>query len=118
MSDRDERERLARLRDRQLQSRDPQIKQRKLQGHISQQWKSTKPPTFWEMVKKIPYSVRGAMIGAAIGVVVWIVLNQVWNSPWANMAALVVALVLTIFGIVLGQGFDAREELKDELRRW
>ena len=119
MSDKkDELERLARLRDRQLQSRDPHAKQKKTQSVISQQWQKQKKITLRDMANNLSYTVKGAVIGALAGIAIWIVLALVLTSSWVDLAGLAASVILAVLGVVIGQGFDAREEMKDVLKRW
>lgn len=119
MSNQDEIERLQRLRDRQLRARDPLAYNNQLQRRISVQHKKARSQrlTFRDIIDAIPFKWRGLIIGALAGLVVWIVvtlLATVWIelSRWADIIGVVAIFVLAVTGLIIGHGFDTREELK------
>ena len=111
----DEIERLQRLRDRQLDARDPQTHQKNIQRIISQKRGSNaaKRITFKDVIDAIPYKWRGVTLGAALGIAIWIILTVLVAAAWIDLAGLAAIAILAIAGFIFGQAFDTREELKD-----
>ncbi len=114
MSHQDEIERIKQLRDRQLAARDPLAHDNRLQHKISQQHRHhRKIVTFNDVLERIPWKVWGAMVGALAGLVVWVVLTLVWESSWVDLIGIAGAVILAITGVIIGQAFDVRDELRD-----
>jgi uncharacterized protein YacL len=109
----DEIERLTRLRDRQLNARDPMAHNTQLQHRISGQRRGKKKMSFEDMLKAIPRKWWGLIIGLAAGVVIWIILTLITTAFWVDLVGLVLGLILAIVGFIIGQAFDARNELID-----
>lgn len=112
----DEIERLRRLRERQLQARDPHAKQRKIDRKVATRRRKQKQSFSLRAMLDMPYKWRGAIIGALLGMGISIVLPMVVKSEWIEIIGLLLVLFLAIIGIVFGQAFDEREELKDLMR--
>ncbi|MBK8781902.1 MAG: hypothetical protein IPO22_08875 [Anaerolineales bacterium] len=87
MSDQ-EQERLKRLREKQLQARDPLVKQRNFQHSSSVKEKRMRKPfslaKAWK--KDIPHIIKAPLYGLLLGVVVIFVLPMLWVSPYAIYA--------------------------------
>jgi hypothetical protein len=114
MSNQDEIERLRRLREKQLKARDPLAKQRKIDRQVAaRRRKKQKSFSVGGMIRDMPYKWRGAIIGAVIGMGISIILTMVLTSKWTDIIGLLIVVFLTIIGLMFGQAFDAREELKD-----
>ena len=114
----DERERLKRLRDRQLQARDPRSIDRKTHRVVSQRrGRRQKRVTIVEMYTDVPAQWRGLFLGVLVGAVVSIVLPLLFEGTWPELVGLASLLVLAILGFGIGQGFQARDELRDLTRR-
>lgn len=108
MSNQDERERLARLRERQLRQRDPG-------PGVKVNWKETTPkkrkPLMEELFGALPRHVKGGLIGLVIGIVLMIVVQflvaNVWQLPAEWMLCGVVALLIPpVLGIIIARGTD------------
>jgi hypothetical protein len=112
-----EQERLKRLRERQIADRDPLVKQRKLQQNYSvksrRMQKSFKLSEAWA---DIPHIVRTPFYGLVIGVVVTFILTAAWDSPFAFWVGLLATALLIVFGLVLGNALDLRDNIKDNLK--
>jgi ElaB/YqjD/DUF883 family membrane-anchored ribosome-binding protein len=112
MSNQDEIERLKRLRERQLQDRDPDVKQ-KVQKQVAEQHKRTKKTiTLRDMLVNLPHKWQGVGLGALVGVAIWLMLVFVAVS-WATLAGIAVTVVFAIVGFIFGQAFDVRDDLRD-----
>jgi hypothetical protein len=114
----DEQERLKRLRERQLTDRDPLVKQRQFQRATAQKERKvrSKKLTFGEMWRTIPNIYRIPIIGFLVGAGITIFLPFVWNSSWAFWVGVIATVLLIVFGLILGQAMDVRENLKDSLK--
>jgi hypothetical protein len=114
----DEQERLKRLRERQLADRDPHVKTRKQQQFFSQREKrhSRRRPSLKQMWTELSNIARNIIYTLVTGLFLLWAVPIFWNSPWALPAVGAVTLMLIIFGIVLGQAQDSRDEIKDSLR--
>jgi uncharacterized protein YacL len=109
----DEVERLRRLRERQLQARDPLSKQRKIDRKVTARRRKQKKSFSFRAMLDMPYQWRGAIIGAVIGMGISIVLTLTLENQWTEVIGLLVVVFLAVLGVVFGQAMDAREELKD-----
>jgi predicted permease len=116
MSDR-EQERLRKLREQQLQSRDPLTKQRKIQRNISAKEKRMRKP--FSLAKawgEIPHIVKVPFYGLIIGVLAIIFLPAIWDSPYATIAGGVITLILIAFGLAFGNSLDIRDRIRDNIK--
>lgn len=112
-----EQERLRRLRDRQLATRDPLIKQRRLDRTISQRHRSARQPlSLGRVWAEVPHWAKGALYGLLAGALVTAVLPLVWPSGWAVAVGLATVIVLAIVGFFFGRAADTRDEIKDLMR--
>jgi hypothetical protein len=117
MSAPQDQERLRRLRDRQLSTRDPQAKQRQVHGRIAQkQRRSVEPFSIGRFWSEIPHIWRGAFYGLTLGVLLFLLVPLLWVSPWAVPCSAAVALMLSILGLLIGRAQDTRDSLKDLVR--
>jgi hypothetical protein len=119
----DELERLKRLRERQLQARDPLVKKRELQRRLAAQQRRARrqQPSlmgiFGDMLADIPARWKGIVVGALLGTVVSIVLALVnVDAIWVLLVWLVGGLFLAVGGFIIGRAFDWRDEVRDEFR--
>lgn len=112
-----EQERLRRLRERQIADRDPLVKQRKLQQNYSvKSRRMRKPFKFTGAWKDIPHVIRTPFYGLILGLAVIFILPEVWDSPLAFWVAVFATLIFVVFGLVLGNSLDLRDNIKDNLR--
>jgi hypothetical protein len=111
----DEQERLKRLRDRQLGDRDPQVKQKKIQRTITHRQRQAlkKRETIGEIWQMVPHKIRSPLIGFVVGVLIVLFLPSVWHSPWAVWVGVFVTLLLVVFGAIVGDALDVRDDLRD-----
>lgn len=112
-----EQERLRRLRERQIADRDPLVKQRKLQQNYSVKSKRMRKPfKLTGAWKELPHIVRTPFYGLVLGAAVVFILPVVWKSPFAFWTGVLVAVFLIIFGAVLGNSLDLRDNIRDHLK--
>lgn len=113
-----ERERIARLRDSQIQARNPRKADQKIMRAVARRRRRTyKRVTLGEMLRDIPHKWRGFLIGAVAGVLLAIVLPLVWDNTAADIIGYLSIAVLGVLGLAMGQAFDARDDLRDFSRR-
>jgi predicted permease len=112
-----EQERLKRMRDRQLAARDPLVKQREFQraGAVKEK-RARKPFSFSKAWRDFPHVVRTPIYALLLGLLVSVVLPVFWNSPLAFLVGAVVTLILILFGVIVGNALDLRDDIKDNLR--
>ncbi len=113
-----EQERLKRLREQQLRARDPHAKQRQHQQMTAQrERKRDKSYSLGRAWRDIPHIWRYSLYGFALGIMVLLVLPLLWESASAQLCAIAAIIVFTIFGGMLGNAIDIRENIKDLTRR-
>lgn len=116
MSDQ-EQERLKRLRDKQIATRDPLVKQRKFQRDIAVKTRRMRKPfSLSKAWSDLPHIVRSPFYGLLLGVVVIFILPMLWDSPYAFLAGAGITLLFIIFGLILGSSLDLRDNIKDNLK--
>ena len=112
-----EQDRLKRLRDQQIATRDPLIKQRKLEHTIAQRHRrSVQAFSLGRIWSEIPHKWRGVFYGLVGGVLLVIVLPVVWASSWAVLCSAASIPILAIVGFFFGRAVDTKEEIKDLVR--
>ena len=117
MSTSQDQERIRRLRDRQLSSRDPQKMQRQMHGRIARkQRRSVESFSLGRMWSEIPHIWKGAFYGLTLGVLALVLVPMVWASPWAVPCSAGVALMLSTLGLFIGRAQDTRDSLEDLVR--
>lgn len=120
MSNQDqERERIRRIRERQIQARDPRATYQKAQRAVSRRSRrrGQKRVTLWEMFTDIPKKWKGLVIGVLIGCFIAVVLPLLWLSEWATLIGFATIPVFAVVGLAFGQAFELRDELRDFSRR-
>ncbi len=118
MTSRDpEAERLKRIRDRQLELRDPHKKGRKLQRTITKRRsQAVEPFSLGKMWSEIPHRWKGILYGAVLSAIVIVGLPYVWDETWSLMAGIVAMPFLIVIGFLIGRAMDARDSLRDLIR--
>lgn len=112
-----ESERLKRLRQKQLADRDPLVKQRKFQhDSVIKEKRLRKPFSIKKAWSDIPHSIRAPFFGLIIGVLVIVLLPNFWVSPYAIFTGLGITILLMIFGFVVGNSLDLRDDIKRNIK--
>ena len=112
-----ESERLKRLSQKQLADRDPLVKQRKFQhDSVVKEKRLQKPFSFRKAWSEIPHSIRIPFFGLIVGVVVIVLLPNFWVSPYAIFTGLGITILLMIFGFVVGNSLDLRDDIKRHIK--
>jgi len=111
MSNRDEIERIKRIRDRQIRARDPRAQQREIQQKIKARHRE-EAFSLQDFLRNIPAKWWGMIIGGIIGLVVAIVLSKAieTEASWMDYAWYLVVFA----GIVLGRGVGASVDWSEE----
>jgi hypothetical protein len=112
-----ESERLKRLSQKQLADRDPLVKQRKFQhDSVVKEKRLQKPFSFRKAWSEIPHSIRIPFFGLIVGVLVIVLLPNFWVSPYAIFTGLGITILLMIFGFVVGNSLDLRDDIKRHIK--
>ena len=112
-----EQERLKRLREKQIADRDPLVKQRKFQHSSSiKEKRMRKPFSFSKAWGEIPHIIKYPFYALIIGVIIAFILPTLWDSPYAIYAGAAVTVVLIIFGLIVGNSIDLRDEIRRHLK--
>jgi len=112
----DEQERLKRLRDKQINARDPLVKQRHFQQSSSAKEKRTKKSfSLKEAWADIPHVIKMPFYALVLGTATLFILPSLWDSKWAGITAGGITIFLIIFGVVVGNATDLRDEIKKHL---
>ena len=110
-------DRLRRLRDKQLEARDPGKKERRLQQSIAtRQRSSTEPTSVGSMWKDIPHSWKGLLYGGLVGAAIIIGLPYLLDYPWLETATLVAFPFFVVLGFFIGRAADTRDRIKEYVR--
>jgi hypothetical protein len=114
MSNQNEQERLRRIRDRQIQLRDPKIKDRKVQRSVAKKHRdSLETFSITKIWTDLPKIIRGTVIGLLAGLVILLVLPYIFQGAWVDIAGFATVFILAFLGMIFGQALDARDRLKD-----
>jgi uncharacterized protein YacL len=109
-----EQERLVRLRERQLSSRDPGVKKKKFTNMMSEKERRTKNSlSIGRVWSAIPHIWRGAFFGLVLGLIAMAVLPSLWVSDNAWIVSIVLAAILVVLGVLIGSALDYRDNLRD-----
>ncbi|MEJ2549275.1 MAG: hypothetical protein P8Z42_10620 [Anaerolineales bacterium] len=109
-----EQERLKRIRDRQIQLRDPQTKVNNLQHSIARRRKKSLTSfSLRTMIDETPNKFLGLVLGLTIGIVVLIIVPDFVEPPWGDVIGFAAIIFLAILGFMLGQAMDARDSIKE-----
>ncbi len=108
-----ESERLKRIRQRQLADRDPLVKQRQFERNsAAKEKRMRKPFSFKKAWDDIPHSIRVPLYALIAGAIIIFVLPNFWKSPYAIFAGVGITLVLIIFGFIVGNSLDLRDDIR------
>jgi hypothetical protein len=117
----DELERLTRLRERQIQARDPKAKEKESQRRVTARRRKLKRKTtiqgmMRDMLGDMPYKLWGALIGAGLGFVISIALALLVEASWTALVGLAAVIILALVGFFFGHSFDWRAQVRDEMK--
>ena len=116
MSDQ-EQERLKRLREKQLQARDPLVKQRQFQHSSAvKEKRMRKPFSMSKAWKDIPHIIKARFNGLILGIIFVFALPFFWNSPYAIYASAGATILFIVFGAIMGNSLDLRDEIKKHIK--
>jgi len=114
MSNENEQERLRRIRDRQIQLRDPKIKERKDQTGAAQKHRSSLESfSLTKIWTDLPKIIRGTVIGMLAGLAILLVLPYIFQGAWVDYVGFAAVFILAFLGLIFGQALDARDRLMD-----
>lgn len=114
MSQNDEIERIRRIRDRQIQLRDPSVEQKRVQREISKKRRSSVEKfSFGAIFGDIPKMITGTLIGMLIGIMILIILPYIFDGTWVDLVGIGATAFGTVFGFFFGRALDARDALGD-----
>ncbi len=114
MSNQNEQERLRRIRDRQIQLRDPKVKERKAQKSVAKKHRSSLES--FSLIKiwtDLPKIIRGTVIGMLAGLAILFVLPYIFQGVWVDYVGFAAVFILAFLGMIFGQALDARDRLMD-----
>ena len=117
MPPKDDAERFARIRDKQIAARDPMVKVRKLDQTVSQKVRRSR--TSFSVVRMwldIPKTWRGTIIGGLIGLLVLFILPSFVPGDWGTLGGLAALGFLVLLGFSLGRYQDSRDEIKELMK--
>lgn len=113
-----EKERWIRIREQQLAARDPLRGERRTQRRIAEQHRrSQRRFSFSLMLEDIPYRMKGAFFGAILGGVIGALMPLLITASWADWIWIAAVIIVSVIGFLYGSALDAREQIKDALRR-
>jgi hypothetical protein len=112
----DEIERIRRIRDRQLQLRDPTVKGRSVQRRAAARY-SPQKLTLSQTIREIPGTWLGMLLGGLVGILLGILLDLLVTIDdwWVCYVPYVVAFAGLAIGRMLGAVLDWREQDHDAL---
>ncbi len=114
MSNEHEQERLRRIRDRQIQLRDPKVKDRKVQKSVAKKHRSSLESfSLTKIWTELPKIIRGTVIGMLAGLAILLVLPYIFQGAWVDYAGFAAVFILAFLGMIFGQALDARDRLMD-----
>jgi len=111
MSNRDEIERIQRIREQQIKARDPRARASKRHQKVSARHQE-EAFSFQDLLRTIPAKWWGMIIGGMIGLIFAIVLNKAIETEASWMEY--VWYVIVLFGIVLGRGVGVAVDWSEE----
>ena len=118
MSQQDEIERIKRIRDAQIQARDPTVKQRQVQGKIATKYHRTKSQEHFvrDAWGKFENIWKGLILGAFLGVLVMVFLPQFLPGQLGLLLGVSAIPLLMALGALFGAAFDWRDKIQDHIK--
>jgi hypothetical protein len=75
-----------------------------------------KPFSLKKAWSDIPHSIRTPFYGLIVGVLVIVILPNIWKSPYAILAGAGATIMFIIFGFIMGNSLDLRDNIKDHIK--
>ncbi len=114
MSNQNEQDRIRRIRDRQIQLRDPKVTERKVQKSVAKKHRgSLESFSIIKIWTDLPKIVRGTVIGMLVGLAILLVLPYIFQGAWVDYVGFAAVFILAFLGMIFGQALDARDRLMD-----
>jgi hypothetical protein len=112
-SNRDQ-DRFRRIRDQQLASRDPLIKQRKLDRSIAEKHRRAQMQfNLGQIWREVPHKWRDMLGGAVLGVIIVIAFPSLVPGTWSVCIGLGAFVFVTLLGFLIGRYEDTKEDVED-----
>ena len=114
----DEIERIKRIRDRQLSLRDPRARDRQLQREVASRYKRDRV-TARSVIRDLSGKWLGTIIGGLVGVVIAIAFHLLVlaDKAWVSWASYAIVFAGLAMGRMAGEALDWRDEDHDALVR-
>ena len=110
----DELNRLKKLRDQQIEARDPTQKQWRIQKQISTRYNARQKFHIKELWTEIPHKWRGLFVGLLLGLLIWLFLAIALPSKtWVDAIGFGAVGIFAVIGVIFGTAFDLRDNLRD-----
>ncbi len=115
MSQEDDIERIKKIRDRQIQLRDPSVEQKRVQKEIARKRRSrVEKFSLGAIFGDIPKMITGTLIGMVIGLLIFLILPYIFpEKAWVDIVGVAVTVIGAFFGFFFGRAIDARDALSD-----
>jgi len=112
-----EAERLKRLREKQLNARDPLAHERKFQRNMSvKEKRMRKSISLKDEWRRVPYIIKAPLFGLILGIIATIITVRLWDWQYAIYVGIAATIFFIVFGAVLGNALDLREDIKKHLK--
>jgi hypothetical protein len=109
-------DRYRRIRDQQLQARDPQKKQRRLDYEVSAKQKRMKQSFSLSLMwRDLSHKIRYTLIGLMIGLAFMLLLPMVLPETWGLCLGLTLLGFATFIGFLVGRYEDSVEDIRRHL---
>ncbi len=106
-----EADRLRRLREQQIQSRDPRQKNQKLYGDIGRKVEKSRRVSLGQVLREFPAKWLYTIVGFLIGLIAGLAIIAAFHAVlWSQLVALLILLSLTLVGRIAGSAEDWRKE--------
>jgi len=109
-------DRYRKIRDQQLQARDPLKKQRVLDHEVSQKRRRmTQSFSFGLMWRDLTYKIRYSLLGGILGLLLVVILSLLLPEPWGVCAGGILLPFAIFLGFLVGRYEDSVEDIRRHL---
>lgn len=109
-----DRERLRRLRDRQLADRDPGATRKEFQRRsLERDRRSFRPLTWKDTLAGFSPTGKAVFLAIVLGLMSTLLITSLWKSPWAWGGSIILDLFILVASLSIGQAIDSRNKMKD-----